>query len=131
MTAERPAATEVTIGEARDRPVARARDPDRLAGDMYAFLAARIPEARADPELAALTRASCASNIEAVVAMIRHGIPASATEAPVTALEHARAMAARGAGIDATLRFYRLGHAFFWDQWSAALVDAVPDRDRL
>ncbi len=122
---------EVTVPEVRDLARAWARELDVVADEMYAFLAARIPQAGADPEIAGLTRASCASNIEAVLSMIHHGIPASATEAPVAALEHARRMAARGGGLDATLRFYRLGHAFFWERWSAALVEAVPDRDRL
>ncbi len=122
---------EVTIREVQHLAAAWARDLDSLAQEMYAFLTARIPEASADPEIAGLTLASCASNVEAVLSMIRHGIPASATEAPVTALEHARKMAARGGGIDATLRFYRLGHAFFWERWSAALVEAVPEPERL
>ncbi|MBA2348660.1 MAG: hypothetical protein H0V81_10235, partial [Solirubrobacterales bacterium] len=123
--------SEVTISEVRELAAVWARDLDTLAQEMYAFLTARIPEASADPEIAGLTLASCASNVEAVLSMIRHGIPASATEAPVAALEHARRMAARGGGIDATLRFYRLGHAFFWERWSAALVEAVPEPDRL
>ncbi len=122
---------EVTISEVRDLAADWARDLDAIAEEMYAFLTARIPEASSDPEIAGLTLASCASNTEAILSMIRHGIPASATEAPVAALEHTRWMAARGHGIDTTLRFYRLGHAFFWERWSAALVDAVPDRDRL
>jgi len=122
--------SEVTISEVRELAGAWARDLDTIAGEMYAFLAQRIPEA-ADPEIAGLTLASCASNIEAILSMIRHGIPASATEAPVAALEHARRMAARGGGVDATLRFYRLGHAYFWERWSATLAEAVPDRERL
>lgn len=108
-----------------------ARHLDRLAQEMYEFLAQRIPEAAADEEIAGLTLASCSSNIEAVLSMLRHGIPASATEAPATALEHARAMAARGSSVDATLRFYRLGYAYFWDVLSEALVETVRDRDRL
>ncbi|UTI66312.1 helix-turn-helix domain-containing protein [Paraconexibacter antarcticus] len=123
--------SEVTISEARELAGAWARDLDVIAREMFEYLTARIPEASADPEIAGLTLASCASNTEAVLSMIRHGIPASATEAPVAALEHARKMAGRSGGIDATLRFYRLGHAFFWERWSAALVDAVEDRDRL
>lgn len=108
-----------------------AADLDRRAREMYEFLAERIPEAAADEEIAGLTLASCSSNIETVLSMMRNGIPASAAEAPVTALEHARAMAARGSAVDATLRFYRLGHAYFWDVMSAALVEAIADRERL
>jgi DNA-binding PucR family transcriptional regulator len=40
-------------------------------------------------------------------------------------------MAARGASIDVTLRFYRLGHAWFTERWSTALVATVRDADRL
>jgi DNA-binding PucR family transcriptional regulator len=122
---------EITVPEVSALATEWAADLDRIAGEMYEYLAAGIPEATADDEIAAMTRASCVSNVEAVLAMIRHGIPAEATEAPVTALEHARRMAARGASVDATLRFYRLGHAYFWEVWSAALVEAVPDRERL
>lgn len=121
----------VTISEARELAAAWAREIDVIAGGMYDVLVARVPEASADAEIAALTQASCLSNVEVLLSMIRHGIPASATEAPVAALEHARQMAARGAGVDATLRFYRLGHAYFWERWSQALVEAVGDRERL
>ena len=131
MTPSRSSPRAVTTEEVRELAAAWARNLDEIAGDMYEVLIARIPEASVDAEIAGLTRASCASNVEVVLSMIRHGIPASATEAPVAALEHARQMAARGAGLDATLRFYRLGHAFFWELWSRALVEAVPDRDRL
>ncbi|WP_309233485.1 helix-turn-helix domain-containing protein [Conexibacter sp. W3-3-2] len=129
MPADAPP-TQVTVDEARELAATWARGLDRLAADMYAFLVQHIPEA-AEPDLAGLTLASCASNVEAILSMIRHGIPVSATEAPVAALEHARRMAVRGRGVDATLRFYRLGHAHLWEQWSAALAAAVPDRDRL
>lgn len=108
-----------------------ARGLDDVAREMHAFLTARIPQVSGDPEISDLTLASCASNVEAILSMIRHGIPGSATEAPIAALEHARRMAARGHGIDATLRFYRVGHAYFWERWSAELVGAIDDRERL
>ncbi len=102
-----------------------------IAEDMYQHLASRIPVAAADPAIAQLTRASCTSNIESALSMLRSGIPASAAEAPVTALEHARAMAQRGADIDATLRFYRLGQGYFLQRWTADLSDAIDDQQRL
>jgi hypothetical protein len=40
-------------------------------------------------------------------------------------------MGARGAGLDVTLRFYRLGHAWFTEQWSSALVESAGDPTRL
>src|SRR5581483_8167728 len=121
----------VTSPEVRTLAAQWARDLTPFAEEMYRDLAARIPAARADEELAALTLAACSANIEAVLSMMRTGIPAAATEAPVASIEHARRMAARPGGLDDTLRFYRLGHAFFWSRWVAALVDAIEDRDRL
>ena len=121
----------VTLPEVQELAAAWAVDLSTIAAEMYEFLAARIPAASADAEIAGLTLASCSANIEAILSMIRLGIPASATEAPVAALEHARRMAARPGGVDDTLRFYRLGHAYFWSRWSAALVEAVVDRDQL
>ncbi|WP_320671505.1 helix-turn-helix domain-containing protein [Patulibacter defluvii] len=121
----------IATPEVRQLAGAWARDLDTIAGEMHAYLTARIPQASADPEISDLTLASCASNVEAILSMIRHGIPVSATEAPIAALEHARRMAARGHGIDATLRFYRVGHAYFWERWSAELVTAIDDRDQL
>lgn len=108
-----------------------ARDLDRVAHEMFAVIAEQLPEATADPEISRLTLASCSSNAEAVLSMLRTGIAVTATGAPVTALEHARVMAARGHSTETTLRFYRLGHAYFWELWSKALVEAVSDRDRL
>ncbi|MGE4427968.1 MAG: PucR family transcriptional regulator [Solirubrobacteraceae bacterium] len=125
-----PASTTVSVPAVRTLAGTWARNLDAMAQEMYEFLAERIPHAD-EPDIAGLTLASCASNIEAILSMIRHGIPATATEAPVAALEHARKMAVRGYGIDATLRFYRLGHAYFWERWSTELVAAIEDRDEL
>ncbi len=102
-----------------------------IAQEMYEGLAAQIPVAQADPELAALTLASCSSNVESMVSMLLSGIPASAAEAPVTALEHARAMAARGAEVNDTLRFYRLGHGYFLRRWAQELHATVADAGRV
>jgi DNA-binding PucR family transcriptional regulator len=84
-----------------------------------------------DEETRALTLASCTSSLEAGLSMLRHGIPAHRTEAPVAALEHARHMAARGEDTNATLRFYRLGHAWFWQLWVEHLGRQVDDPVRL
>ena len=78
-------------------------DVSALADDMLEHLAHHIPEITADPELRGLTLGSCSSNLEAVLSMVRHGIDATAAEAPVTALEHARAMASRGHSLDVGL----------------------------
>ncbi|UXA18081.1 CdaR family transcriptional regulator [Mycobacterium sp. SMC-4] len=98
-----------------------------LADDMLHYIVGRIPEAGADAELRGLTLGSCSSNIEAALSMVRHGIDAAAAEAPVTALEHARAMASRGHSVDVMLRFYRLGHEYFTETLSATLADSSVD----
>jgi DNA-binding PucR family transcriptional regulator len=97
------------------------------ADDMLDYILERIPEAGADDDLRGLTLGSCSSNLEAALSMVRHGIDASAATAPVTALEHARAMAARGYSVDVMLRFYRIGHAYFIARIVNGITDLVPD----
>lgn len=104
---------------------------DEIADGMYDALAARIPVAQADPELAALTRASCISNVETILRMLEDDVPASAAEAPRTALEHARLMAQRGAEVDDTLRFYRLGMGYFVRLWATGLRETSIPAERL
>ncbi|WP_280361575.1 PucR family transcriptional regulator [Nocardia wallacei] len=98
-----------------------------LADDMLEYLVERISEIGGDAELRGLTLGSCSSNLEAVLSMVRHGIDIAAVEAPVTALEHARAMASRGHSVDVMLRFYRLGHEFFTEKLSESLTDSIAD----
>ncbi|MGH3349274.1 MAG: helix-turn-helix domain-containing protein [Nocardioides sp.] len=97
------------------------------ADDMLGYILERIPEAAADDEIRGLTLGSCSSNLEAALSMIRHGIEVSAATAPVTALEHARAMAARGYSVDVMLRFYRIGHAYFTERILIGIPTMVPD----
>jgi hypothetical protein len=98
-----------------------------LADDMLTYLVERIPEVGGDAELRGLTLGSCSSNLEAALSMFRHGIDVAAAEAPVTALEHARAMASRGHSVDVMLRFYRLGHEYFTEKLSDSLTDRIED----
>ncbi|WP_218160400.1 helix-turn-helix domain-containing protein [Amycolatopsis marina] len=102
-------------------------DVSSYADDMLDYILDRIPEAGADDDLRGLTLGSCSSNLEAALSMVRHGIDVSAATAPVTALEHARAMAARGYSVDVMLRFYRIGHAYFSERILAGIADFVPD----
>lgn len=98
-----------------------------LADEMLNFLVERIPEVGGDRQLRGLTLGSCSSNLEAVLSMIRHGIDAAAAQAPVTALEHARAMASRGHSVDVMLRFYRLGHEYLTDKIADSISDWIDD----
>ena len=102
-------------------------DVSSYAEDMLDYIVERIPEAYADEDLRGLTLGSCSSNLEAALSMVRHGIDVDAATAPVTALEHARAMAARGYSVDVMLRFYRIGHAYFSARILTAITDVVPD----
>jgi hypothetical protein len=122
-------AREPTDGAAAGRGVAASLlgDVSNLADDMLNYLVDRIPEVGGDAELRGLTLGSCSSNLEAVLSMFRHGIDVAAAEAPVTALEHARAMAARGHSVDVMLRFYRLGHEYFTEKLSESLTDRIND----
>jgi DNA-binding PucR family transcriptional regulator len=126
-----PASTEITVREVRALATALLPEVATLAEAMLEYLLERIPEAGGDEEIEGLTLGSCSSNIEQALSMVRHGIPVSATEAPVTALEHARAMAARGRSVDVMLRFYRLGHAFFIERLHREIRDVISDPDAL
>ncbi len=129
----------VSVGESADLPesvvIELRRTAAELLGnvssyadDMLDYILERIPEAGADDHLRGLTLGSCSSNLEAALSMVRHGIDVAAASAPVTALEHARAMAARGYSVDVMLRFYRIGHAYFSERILAGITDVVPDR---
>src|SRR6478735_5625778 len=111
-------AREPADGAVAGRGVAAALlgDVSSLADDMLTYLVDRIPEVGGDAELRGLTLGSCSSNLEAVLSMFRHGIDVSAADAPATALEHARAMAARGDRVDVILRFYCFGDASFTEK---------------
>lgn len=102
-------------------------DVASYADEMLGYIVERIPEASADDELRGLTLGSCSSNLEAALSMVRHGIDVGAASAPVTALEHARAMAARGYSVDVMLRFYRIGHAYFAERILSGIADRVAD----
>jgi len=102
-------------------------DVSSYADDMFDYILERIPEAGVDDDLRGLTLGSCSSNLEAALSMVRHGIDVSAATAPVTALEHARAMAARGYSVDVMLRFYRIGHAYFSERILAGITVSMPD----
>ncbi|OLT46060.1 hypothetical protein BJF85_17935 [Saccharomonospora sp. CUA-673] len=115
------------VGELRRIAAALLGDVTAYADDMLAYIVERVPEASADDELRGLTLGSCSSNLEAALSMVRHGIDVRAAAAPVTALEHARAMAARGYSVDVMLRFYRMGHAYFTERVLTGITDLVPD----
>jgi hypothetical protein len=128
----------MSAGDAADLPASVVLELRRIAtellgsissyaDDMLGYILERIPEAGADEELRGLTLGSCSSNLEAALSMVRHGIDVTAATAPVTALEHARAMAARGYSVDVMLRFYRMGHAYFSSRVLTVITGVMPD----
>ncbi|WP_107704605.1 helix-turn-helix domain-containing protein [Nocardioides allogilvus] len=125
--AESAGLPEPVLSELRRTAAGLLADVSSYADDMLEHILDRIPEAGADDDLRGLTLGSCSSNLEAALSMIRHGIDASAATAPVTALEHARAMAARGYSVDVMLRFYRIGHAYFTERILTGVTSFVPD----
>ena len=116
--------------EAKNLATALLSNVSELADAMLQYILERLPEVVTDDEVRGLTLGSCSSNLEAALSMVRHGIDVSAAQAPVTALEHARAMAARGHSVDVMLRFYRLGHEFFVEQLSAVLRASERDSSK-
>ena len=118
---------ESVVTELRRTAAELLRDVSSYADEMFNYILERVPEAGADDDLRGLTLGSCSSNLEAALSMVRHGIDVSAATAPVTALEHARAMAARGYSVDVMLRFYRTGHAYFSERILEAITVSVPD----
>ena len=124
---ESPDLPESVVAELRRTAAELLGNVSSYADDMLAYIVERIPEAAADEELRGLTLGSCSSNLEAALSMVRHGIDVGAATAPVTALEHARAMAARGFSVDVMLRFYRVGHAYFSERILSGVAEVVSD----
>jgi DNA-binding PucR family transcriptional regulator len=118
---------ESVVAELRRTAAELQENVPSYAADMLDYIVERIPEAGADDDLRGLTLGPCSSNLEAALSMVRHGIDATAATAPVTALEHARAMAARGYSVDVMLRFYRIGHAYFSARILTTITGLVPD----
>jgi hypothetical protein len=124
---------ELEAGEAAVRALAAewSRDLEKNARRAYEDIAAEITMLDDDAELADLTLASCISNMETIMTMLRSGIPAASARAPVSAIEHARAMGQRGEEVDATLHFYRVGVGGVLLDWNAAMAQRTTTRDEL
>jgi PucR C-terminal helix-turn-helix domain/GGDEF-like domain len=100
-----------------------------LGRGMADHLWATMPELAGsdDDELREETRASCESNVEQVLRLLRLGADADALVMPAQAAGFARSFVHRGITLPALLRSYRLGHAWLWEQWSHALGERIDD----
>jgi hypothetical protein len=74
---------------------------------------------------------STSANVGAMLTMLAHGVPATATEPPVGALELFDRIAERDDGLELILRGYRAGMAETWQLWSRWVADHVTDPDDL
>jgi hypothetical protein len=77
------------------------------------YLQEQLPELPKDAETVAATQATAAGNPREVLSMLRAGLPLSAHETPVEALDHARYLKARGIGLSTLLGVYKYGYAMF------------------
>jgi DNA-binding PucR family transcriptional regulator len=109
-----------------------ARCPELAAG-MARHLHEIIPEFGGveDSELLEETRASCEGNIAQVLRLIKRGAPASSLVIPPEAAEYASGLVRRNVPLPVLLRAYRLGHAWLWERWTAAVHEQVSDPDVL
>lgn len=103
-------------------------DVDRLAPALTGHLLEQIPElGSGDPELAAETLASTASNLNQILRMLKGGTSAESLVMPVEAAEFVRGLALRGIPLPALLRSYRLGHGWFWSHMATAIAARADD----
>jgi DNA-binding PucR family transcriptional regulator len=102
-------------------------DSDAIADGMAYHLHDRIEALAAenDPALLAETRASCRSNVGQLLRSFARGETIQNIVTPPEAVEYARGYVRRGLPLAALLRAYRLGQAYFWQRWEAALTETV------
>jgi hypothetical protein len=79
---------------------------------MRAVLSSEIHELDGDPRLVELLGASIEGNIDTILHILQHNIPAQHVEPPSAAVEYARRLAQRGVPVNALVRAYRLGQDY-------------------
>ena len=84
-----------------------------------------------DPTAQDATAHSTRDNVGAILSMLAYGVPGSAIEPSLGALELFERLADRGDGLYVALRGYRLGISEFWQMWAQHLADRVDDADEL
>jgi hypothetical protein len=103
-----------------------------LARGMTDHLVANMPELSAgDDDLREETHASVEGNVDQVLRLLKLGAGADTLVVPPDAAEYVRGLVRRGITLAVLLRTYRLGHAWFWDVWSEALMERVADPSEL
>jgi PucR C-terminal helix-turn-helix domain/GGDEF-like domain len=104
-----------------------------LGRGMADHIASAIPEIGEidDEELRAELVASAEANISQVLRMLADGARVDDIAVPHEALIFLRGNVRRGFPLPVLLRSYRLGHAWLWEQWSAALTERIEDSGEL
>lgn len=106
---------------------------EEISVHMAGLLHEEIAELGADPgpELFEETRISCRSNVAQVLRMLSHGEPVESLVVPPEAIEYARGFVRRGIPLAVLLRTYRIGQAYFWDEWTRAMSQRIEDAEGL
>ena len=91
----------------------------------------QLSELPDDADMIASTRSTAAGNPREVLSMLRAGLPPSAHETPVEALEHARYLRSRGIGLSTLLGVYKYGYAMFRELVGAEMAARIDDRAQL
>lgn len=92
-----------------------------ITRSMRAQLADRIEELRGDQRIIELLGASIEGNIDTIMHILQHDIPAE-VDPPAAAVEYARRLAQRGVPVNALVRAYRLGQDHLL-KWSFAEIE--------
>lgn len=93
-----------------------------ITQSMRALLADRIQELRGDQRILELLGASIEGNVDTILHILQHDIPAEHVEPPSAAVEYARRLAQRGVPVNALVRAYRLGQDHLL-KWSYAEIE--------
>lgn len=104
---------------------------DEIAYRMANRLHSEIPElagARSAP-LIEETRASCRANVGQLVRGMARAEPVEDLVTPPEAIEYARSYVHRQLSLAVLMRAYRLGQAYFLEQWTTAMSMRGPDAE--
>lgn len=97
---------------------------------MRELLADRIEELRGDQRILELLGASIEGNVDTILHVLQHDIPAEHVEPPSAAVEYARRLAQRGVPVNALVRAYRLGQDHML-KWSFAEIERQVDDQKI
>jgi hypothetical protein len=91
------------------------REREDLSRQLFAAVAARLPQLRANPELARLGEAAANANMDALAATIEYGLDVEEAR-PLLALEYTRHLAWSGVDPSTISRAYYLGQEWLFDR---------------